>query len=326
MFDIEDNFTTNESSYGNYSGRKDFSLIKLYLTVPLRLTISLVIVISASIVLLAIKKSKKTTTNLHFFFIANLMIADIGVAVIRNGAAIMNLILTIANPTRKGTDCRIIAVLAFPNATNPMMLAALCFDRLYTIAAPHHYRRNMTKRKGYVIVSAIWLVSFLLSFVSFFDPHISSTKTKGAICGAPLYKSFGLVVIILPLFLSAVFVVIQNIYLYCVVIKTTGNTNNSSTTETAGGMRTAWRTLKETKKASIILSILTGTSIIFGIIQPVTSTIIQSQTGHDMFKAIWFSLVIAFIYQFSILLHSILYGYFLHSIRESLRLNFCQHF
>ena len=58
MFDIEDNFTANRSSYGNYSDRKDFSLIHLYLAVPLRITLSLAIVISASIVLLAIKKSK----------------------------------------------------------------------------------------------------------------------------------------------------------------------------------------------------------------------------------------------------------------------------
>ena len=259
------------------------------------------------------------------------MIADIGVVVIRNGAAIINLILTITNPTRKGTDCRIIAVLAFPNATNSMMVAALCFDQLYTIAAPHHYMRNMTKRKGYVIVSAIWLVSFLLSFVSFFDPHMSSTKTKGAVRSAPLYKTkiFGLVVIILSLFLSAVFVVVQNIYLYCVVVKATtrsGIDNNSSTAETAGGMKTARRTLKETKRASIILSILTGTSIMFGIIQPAIATIIQSQAGHDMFKAIWFSLVYTSIYKFSILLHSVLYGYFLSSIRESLGLNICQCF
>ena len=87
--------------------------------------------------------------------------------------------MTIINPTREGTDSRIIAVTAFPNATNAMMLAALCFDRLYSIAAPHHYNimRNMTKRKGYVLVLAIWLLSFSLSFISFFDPQINGTKT-----------------------------------------------------------------------------------------------------------------------------------------------------
>ena len=193
MLDIEeDNFTTYASSYANYSDsyrRKDFPLIQLYLALPLRLIMSLAIVISAGTVLWAIKKSKQTTTTLHFFFIANLMIADIGVAVIRNGSAIVNLIITIANPTREGIDSRVMAVLAFPNATNSMMLTALCFDRLYSIIAPHHYRRSMTKRKGCVIVLAIWIISFLLSFVSFLDPQISSSKTKGAICGAPLYKA-----------------------------------------------------------------------------------------------------------------------------------------
>ena len=254
MFNIEgDNFITNTSGYANYSdsyGRKEFPLIQLYLALPLRLIMSLAIVISAGIVLWAIKKSKRTTTTLHFFFIANLMIADIGLAVIRNGSAIVNLIITIVNPTREGMDCRVMAVLAFPNATNSMMLTALCFDRLYSIIAPHHYRRKMTKRKGCVIVSAIWIVSFLLSFVSFLDPYLSSRKTKGAICGAPLYKNFGLVVIILPLFLSAVFVVIQNTYLYCVVVRTVTRSNNSSNKT---GMRTAWSTLKETKRHPLFL-------------------------------------------------------------------------
>ena len=92
MFDIDDNFTTNGSD-GNYSDgneREDFPLINLYLALPLRVIMSLAIITSASIVLLAIKKSKRTTFTLHFFFIANLMIADIGVAVIHNGATILN--------------------------------------------------------------------------------------------------------------------------------------------------------------------------------------------------------------------------------------------
>ena len=49
---------------------------------------SLAIIISASKVLLAIKKSKRAPLTLQFFIVANLMIADIGVAVIYNGAAI----------------------------------------------------------------------------------------------------------------------------------------------------------------------------------------------------------------------------------------------
>ena len=89
MFDIEDNCNfTNGSDDGNYTRRKDYSLVKLYLAVPVRLTTSLAIVISASIVLLAIKRIKRSTVTLHFFFVANLMIADIGVAVIHNGVAI----------------------------------------------------------------------------------------------------------------------------------------------------------------------------------------------------------------------------------------------
>ena len=136
-------------------------------------------------------------------------------------------------------------------------------------------------------------------------------------------QSFGLVVIVLPMLLSGVFVVIQNIYLYCAVVRTITRSNNSSN-KTA--MRTARSTLKETKKASITLSILSGISILFGIIPSATSIIIQSQVGNDLFKAIWFSLVIAFAHKFNILLHSVLYGYFLHSIRQSLGLNNCQCF
>ena len=327
MFDVEDNFTTNGSD-GNYSDgyeRKDFPLINLYLALPLRIIMSLAIITSASIVLLAIKKSKRPTAKgLDFFFITNLMIADIVYAVLRNGSVIVNLILTITNPMTEGIDCRIIAVTAFPHFMNATMLAAMCFDRLYSIVAPYNYRKNMTKRKGYVIVSTIWLMTFLLSFLSFIDPHLSRTKTRVSICRTPLLKNFGLVFLTLPLFILALFVVIQNFYLYCVVVKTvTKNDINSNNSTLAAGML---RTLKETKKASTILSIISGTSIIFGIIQPASAAIIQRQVGHGLFKAIWFSLIIPFIHNFSILLHSVLYGYFLHSIRESLGLIICKNF
>ena len=93
MLDIKDNFTNN-SHYGNYTqsdgyGRKDL-LVIFYMGVSVRLITSLAIVISASIVLLAIKKSKRTT-SLHFFFVANLKLTDIGMAVICNGTAIVNM-------------------------------------------------------------------------------------------------------------------------------------------------------------------------------------------------------------------------------------------
>ena len=309
MLDTGDNFTNGS----DYAGRKDYPLVQLYLAVPLWIITSLAIVISASIVLLAIKKIKRPTATLHYFFIANLMITDIGVAVVRNGTAIVNLVMTIADPMREGIECRIVAITTFTIATNNMILAALCFDRLYTIAAPHHYRRNMTKRKGYVLISAIWLLSFSLSFISFLDPQLSSKKTKGAICGATLYKNFGLVVLILPIVLTAVFVVVQNFYLYCVVVKTATRNSTGNT-----GM---WRMIKETKKASTTLLILSGASIIFGVLRPVVTIIIQSQTEESLFSAIWFSMIVPLTLNINVLLHSVLYGFFLHSIRESLGFN-----
>ena len=146
-------------------------MVKLYMTVPLWLITSLAILISAGIVLLAIKMIKRATGTLYFFFIANVMIADIGAAVIRNGMAIVNLVMTIADPMREGTDCNIEVVAAFLVSANTMMLAALCFDHLYIITVPHHHRRNMTKGKGYVLMLAIWLLSFSLSSASFLDPQ-----------------------------------------------------------------------------------------------------------------------------------------------------------
>jgi len=169
MFDIEDNFT-NDSGYGNYTGRHkrdNFLLIYLYLALPLRIIMLFAIVISASIVLLAIKKSKRETRALDFFFIANLMITDIGVVMIWSVTVIVYMIITLVNPMREGMDCRNVVFATFPIITNSMMLVALCFDRLYSIVASDYYSRNMTKRKGYAIVLAIWLVSFAFSFVSF---------------------------------------------------------------------------------------------------------------------------------------------------------------
>ena len=327
MFDIEDNFTTKGSD-GNYSDgyeREDFPLINLYLALPLRVIMSLAIITSASIVLLAIKGSKRTTFTLHFFFIANLMIADIGFAVIHNGVIALDMIVRMANPTSKGVGCKILGFTAFTITANIMMLAALCFDRLYSVTAPHHYKRNMTKRRGYVIISAIWLVSVLLSFTKLLDYHSDNGKRTEIICGASLSKNFALIVVTLPLVLSAVFAVIQNIYLYCVVVKVTMNDNNNNNTSETG-IKSALRTLKETKKASTVLTILTGTSVFFGIVQPVIFAVLQTQVEYSMVKVIIYSLIMPFVFNVNVLLHSVLYGYFLHSIRQSLGHNTCHCF
>ena len=283
-----DNFTTNgfDGYYSDGYEREDFPLINLYLALPLRIIISLAIIISASIVLLAIRDP----LTVYVFFFANLIIADILVAVIYNGAAILNMILA---SMRKGMDCRIIAVTVFPAAADSMMLAALCFDRLYSVIAPHHYRRNMTKRKGYVIASAIWLISLLLGFLSLTDSHLNSTKTKDVICDDSLGNDLGIVVIILPSILSALFVLIESIYLNCIVVITTtrSDTNNSSMTVVE-----ALGTLKETNKIYKSIFILSLTSITLGSLYLEES---RTQVGY---KDIWFELI-PFIYSLSIFLH-----------------------
>ena len=304
-FDIEYNFTI---SYCDGYVKGDYPLITLYLALPLRVILSLVIILSATSVLLAIKNSRRAPLTLHFFFIANLMIADIGVAVIHNGAAILNMILTIANPTREGTNCSIIAATGFPAAADSMMLVVLCFDRLYSVTAPHHYRRNKTKTNGYVIVSAIWLESLLIGFLSFTDPHLSITKTNDAICDDPLFKA-----IIVPLILSTVLVVIQNIYIYYSEVKATTRSNTNKSSMTVAG---ALKTMKETKKESIILLVLSGTSMALGLFHLVISPIMQHMDG--IIYAIWFALNVPCFYSFSVFLHGVLYENFLDSIHESL--------
>ena len=287
--------------------REDYPLINLYLALPIRVITSLLIISPASSVLLNIK-NKRAPLTLHFFFIANLMIADIAVAVIYNGAAIISMILTIANPMREGTDCSTLTFTGFPATADSMMLVALCFDRLYSVTAPYHYRRNMTKKNGYVIVAIIWLESLLLGFLSFNDPYLSNTTAKDAICDDPLLKA-----IIVPLFLSAVLVMVQNIYLYCSEKKTLTRSDTNNSTKTVAG---EWETMKEKKKESIILLILSGTSMAFGLFHLVTSSTIQSQAGEALSKAILLSLILPTFYSTCLILHGVLYDYFLNSIHE----------
>ena len=295
--------------YDGYE-REDYShpLINLYLALPMRIIMSLAIIISASTVLLAINNSRRAPLTLRFFFIANLMIADIAVAVIYNGAAIMSMILTIANPMREGTDCRIIAFTGFPVATDTIMLLALCFDHCYRVTAPHHYRRNMTKRIGYVIIVAIWLITFLLTFLIFFDPDVNRVKTKDALCYNPIFT-----VIILPQMLSILLLEAKDFCLCCseVVTTTRSDTNNSSLT-IAGESET----LKEKKKEATILSVISLFSVVFWIFHHVISLLIQHQAG----AATWAVIIVPSFYSFCIFLHSALYVC-LVDIHKSLGLN-----
>ena len=143
---------------------------------------------------MAIEKIKRAAGTLHFFFTANLMITDIGVAVICNGKAIVNLVMTIADPMREGTDCNIVAVTAFPVSANTITLAALYFDCLYSITAPHHHKRNIIRGKDtYWCYLSAGLYHFHSVLQTFWINK--QWKKKGHFCGATLHKNFGLVFI-----------------------------------------------------------------------------------------------------------------------------------
>ena len=312
--------TNTETSYNaTVSTDVRYPVIELYLALSLRLVLAIAIVIAAGLVALTIRRSNRVTESLHFFFIAHLMVADVGVAVIQNGVPIANILMTMINPDTEGMDCRILGATSFPNTASSMMLAVVCFDRLYTIVAHRYYRNN--KRRGYVVVIIVWIVSIFASSSCFGHSYSNSNRSKIGICTDNYFEYFEFGIAMLSLAFADCFALAQGIYLYykC-VLDVKEMIYYGSTNPFHSGLRRVWSKFRETQKASATLLIIAGTSTILGILIPTIIEAVQPHTGGAV-RAILLSLIYCTITNINILLHAVFYGIFLRSIHEMVGFN-----
>ena len=314
--DIDATIGDNDS----VSDAVQYPLIELYLAVSLRLFLATAIFIAAGFVGLTIRRSNRITESLHFFFMANLMIADVGVAVIQNGMPIVNILMTIVNPDTEGIDCRILGATSFPYTASSMLLAVACFDRLYTIVGYKYYKNS--KKRGFIAVIIVWVVSLIAGSSCLGHSQSDSTTSKTDICYDNYFEYFEFGISMLSLALADCFTLAQGIYLYykC-VIDVKDMMYYGSDKPFHSGLRKAWSKFRETQKASVALLAITGSSTVLGILIPTIIEAVQPHTG-SLTRTILVTLVYCTIVNINILLHAVFYGMFLYTINEMVKFNF----
>lgn len=211
----------NESVYSNDSISEESLLSQitgLYLPLVFRPVLVTVVTYLAVSAIDGIQRTLKRYPNqfdsIEFFFLINLLISDIVTTLVGNIVAISAIMNTIVNPNTKGVGCYIIAASRSPNCAMSLFVAVFCFDRLMFFAYHNHYVEFMTKRRRYIVVATVWLLSIVGNLVIIFDPTMKEMTKNGVCIHRPFINHYGTVVLLLPAVLAVVLVVIQNVYVF----------------------------------------------------------------------------------------------------------------
>jgi len=279
------------------------------LPATVKAVLSVAIIVSASTVMVAINTSQKDTQTKHLFFIANVMFANIMAVTMRNIVAYAA-ILKVTNPDINLIRCKALGVGTFPVAASFLMVVALCLDRMFTVIAPGTYKKVMTKTFAWTIVIIVWIISCIVTYAGLSNCPLADLKD--GTCNTGYFEQFEVKAVILPMVLSGILAAIHNVFIFYKVFITTP-LNKSSKQYKFARLYKAWRIHRETQPISVTLLILGGYNITTSIIL----IAIQTHTGGFLQEAMM-SFCAYNIINISMLIHSLLYIKFLHTIKERL--------
>ena len=281
------------------------------LPIIMKMILSVGILVSASTVLMTINRSQRDTQTQHFFFIGNVMLANILAVTIRSVVAcVAALKISNINVIR----CKALGLGTFPVVASFLMVVALCVDRIFTVMAPGKYKKIMTRTLAGTIVGIIWVMSCIVTYVGLSDFYLTD---EDGTCDTGYFERFETKAIIFPMVISGVLAAIHNTFIFYQVFTTT--TLDPSLSEWRSyrfaRLYKAWKIYKETQPISTTLLILgaynIATSVIF-----ITTGLVQSYAGRFLQDAI--SFCAHNVVDISMLMHSLLYVKFLHTIKERL--------
>ena len=321
--DEEDNKTLNDSATGNATSASGnatgYPIIELYVALPVRLLVLAVIVFFTSIVLLTVKKSRYKKQTLQYFFVSNLMIADMAVAVIPNFSATVLILYSIIIHNNEGVQCTTIRASSFPHIASFGMLAALVFDRMVVSIYPTRYRQIVTKHRAYVVVILIWFMSLLVTFLAYADPNLA-VKTRTGVCSMDYdnYINFGIILVLTVA--SVVCVVVQNVYNFSLALehvrslRESGTTNNEErNVNNTAEYREAFSLFWDTQRPSIAVLLLVGIDVLFHVIIFSVLVIVANRFPDSVLSALIWSVLSPLVMYTAIACHSFLYSWFLDS-------------
>ena len=176
-----------------------------------------VVIVPALWAIVIIVKNKKLQTNNNIFLI-NLLIADVGLAVVilYIGGLLTVLYLLGVNVD---VDCRItvIPVMIFVIASK-LMFIPTCVDRFIHIAVPFSYKRIVTTKAIMATIITLWMITIVITIFIFINEPFEYIPSIG-ICRLTQTNIPLLLILMLCFFIPIVVITITSIYLHHRIIK-----------------------------------------------------------------------------------------------------------
>ncbi|XP_065887802.1 muscarinic acetylcholine receptor M3-like [Dysidea avara] len=261
-------------------------------------------ILFAALVIVAIVKARELR-RMQYFFIANLMICDIGSSITVNFLVTCTVINSLINENSKGVSCKAIDFLYFPFTASFLMVTVVIFDRFLHIKEPFRYREIMTKKLAVALVALSWIIAMLLCLFSLFDPQHQGQYTRNGFCSTTTLLS-RVLAIILPNTVATAFAVALVIWMVWKAQK-------------AANYGQSQQGYVINRKALMTLILLAGTAGLLGVLVPILLGVTRLTVGNETVSARFVQNVIVPIFgKAPTMAHALLYGFHLTEIRKNI--------
>ena len=186
----------------------DVPLIATYLKILVLLVTIPAIITPAAVIIHIIRKTKELHTK-YCLFLVNLLIGDI-LTTIRFCFEIFNIRIYIS-------DIPYI-ILTIPRVVVQYSFVLLAIDRIVGVAFPYRYRNIMKPRVVYALIASVWIIAAVLLFLIIITSHIYLLWSFGVYVPQSIPSSI-FKLYVLPQPVSAIIIVVINLYLYRSVIQ-----------------------------------------------------------------------------------------------------------
>ena len=321
----DSNETFTEESLG-------FKIAGLYVPLAFRLISTLLVIYTSVSAIDAIRTTRKRNaqrmSSIEFFFLINLLISDIVTVVTSNVVSVLVIINTLVNPDTEGVKCYIIAASRSPTCATSLFVTLVCFDRMMFFTNHDRYVRFMTKKRRYIAVGIVWLLTIIGNVVIAFDSTLEVMTTNGVCIHRPFINHYGTVVLILPALLAVFMVIIQNVYLFRVAFQSNAEQDRQmsiagvTANDPARQRRRPsqfMRVLRMSRRSAFTAILLASTHFIFGAAFPLIEYLVCPRYEGFLLYVVLTSVVFVFFEFVNLMIHPLLYGFYVQLIRQNLR-------
>lgn len=214
---MDSNTTLPDDGLGDPSN----GTVPLYLTylklLGLTLGVPLVTIPALMVITIIVKiRNQININNINNIFFANLLVADIGFALIHWSVGGTMIILYLCD--LPNLDCKIAHMLIRVSVlASRLMFLPLTINRLINVAFPFSYKRIMNLKIVFAILSCLWLLVLLISFISRVN-HFDIVPALGE-CDPKHTSPLTPLVTVGSLFTSIVVITTTSVYLHYKIIK-----------------------------------------------------------------------------------------------------------